>query len=182
MSGRHSDLGRDTIRDRHPEDLVPGGILLARTTPGPLTRNHGATLEDLATPDAPRLGPLDRARQALHPDRAVAAQRLGQFEFGRRLGEPQVGVEPAAWQVHAHVDADVDGCQRQTHLPVTSLSLSLSALGVVQMTEAADPGLRVPRPRGEPAGLVARPVYLEVEHRWCRRPRTAPQPFRWPWP
>src|SRR5436309_13963839 len=79
MSGRHSDLGRDSVGDLNPKDLVPGDVLLARTTPRPLTRDHGATLEDLATPDAPRLLPLHRAGQALHPDRAVAAQRLGEF-------------------------------------------------------------------------------------------------------
>src|SRR5438067_13086585 len=70
MSGRH-ELGRDPIRDLHPQDLVPGDVLLARTTPGPLPRNHGATLEDLATPDAPRLLPLHRTGQALHPDPAA---------------------------------------------------------------------------------------------------------------
>src|SRR2546430_9113845 len=83
MSGRHDELSRDSIRDLHPQDLVPGDVLLARTTPRPLPRNHGATLEDLATPDAPRLLALHRAGQALHPDPAVAAQRLGQFELGR---------------------------------------------------------------------------------------------------
>src|SRR5437867_47028 len=123
MSGRHSDLGRDTIRDRYPEDLVPGDVLLARTTPRPLTRYDGATLEDLATPDAPRLGPLHRTGQALDPDGAVAAQGLGQFQLGGGVGEPQVRVEPAARQVHAHLDGHV-GCQHQAHLPVTSLSHS----------------------------------------------------------
>src|SRR5690242_9375591 len=69
MSGRHSDLGRDSVGDLNPKDLVPGDVLLARTAARPLTRNHGATLEDLATPDAPRLLALHRAGQALHPDR-----------------------------------------------------------------------------------------------------------------
>src|SRR6266566_6357068 len=112
MSGRRSDLGRDAACDLSPEDLVPGDVFLARTTPRPLTRNHGATLEDLATPDAPRLGPLHGAGQALDPNRAVAAQRLGQFQLGGGVGEPQVGVEPAAGKVHANLDVE-EGCQHQ---------------------------------------------------------------------
>src|SRR5436190_22834632 len=60
MSGRHADLGRDAAVGLGPQDLVPGEVLLARTTPRPLTRYDGATLEDLATPDAPRLRPLHR--------------------------------------------------------------------------------------------------------------------------
>src|SRR5438034_2356026 len=106
MSGR-LELRRDAARDLGPEDLVPGDVLLARTTPRPLTRYDGATLEDLATPDAPRLGPLQRTGQALDPDGAVAAQGLGQFQLGRGVGEPQVRVEPAARQVHAHLDGHV---------------------------------------------------------------------------
>src|SRR5438105_3968742 len=131
MSGRRSDLGRNAALDLSPEDLVPGDVLLARTTPRPLTRYDGATLEDLATPDTPRLGPLQRAGQALDPDAAVATQRLGQFQLGGGVGEPQVRVEPTARQVHAHLDVHV-GCQHQAHLPVTSLSLSSSALDGVQ--------------------------------------------------
>src|SRR5206468_11429438 len=104
MSGRRSDLGRDAALDLSPEDLVPGDVLLARTTPRPLTRYDGATLEDLATPDAPRLGPLQCAGQALDPDGAVAAQRLGQFQLGGGVGEPQVGADPAAGEGHAPLD------------------------------------------------------------------------------
>src|SRR2546428_14008528 len=102
MSGRHTDLGRDSARDLCPQDLVPGDVLLARTTPRPLPRNHGATLEDLATPDAPGLGPLDRAREALDPNRAVTTQRLGQFQLGGGGGAPPVGGEPPA----RHVETD----------------------------------------------------------------------------
>src|SRR3989440_13021908 len=98
MSGRHTDLGRDSARDLCPQDLVPGDVLLARTTPRPLTRNHGTTLEDLATPDAPRLGPLDRTREALDPDGAVAAQRLGQFQLGGGAGRPPARGEDEARQ------------------------------------------------------------------------------------
>src|SRR5436305_14223821 len=127
MSGRQVDLGRDSARDLSPQDLVPGDVLLAWTTPRPLPRNHGTTLEDLATPDAPGLGPLDRTREALDPNRAVAAQRLGQFQLGGGVGEPQVGVEPPARQVKTHLNRQLGG-QRQAHLPVTSLSRSFSAL------------------------------------------------------
>src|SRR4051812_20342568 len=72
MSGRHPDVGRDAGRHLGPKGLVPNHVLLARTTPRPLARNRGATLEDLPTPDTPGLGPLDRTGQALHPNRAVA--------------------------------------------------------------------------------------------------------------
>src|SRR5690349_17956505 len=99
MSGRHADLGRHAARGLRPQELVPDDVLLARTTPRPLTRYDGAMLEDLATPDAPRLGPLHGAGEALHPDGAVRAEGLGQFQIGRGLAEPQVGVEPAAGQV-----------------------------------------------------------------------------------
>ena len=46
--------------------------------------------EDLAAPDAPGLGPLEKSTgQAGLAHRAVGAEGLGQFELGRGLGEPQ---------------------------------------------------------------------------------------------
>src|SRR5256885_9551540 len=126
MSGRQVDLGRDSARDLSPQDLVTGDVLLARTTPRPLPRNHGATLEDLATPDAPGLGPIDRTREALDPDGAVAAQRLGQVQLGGGVGEPQVGGEGPAREVPPYLHRHVRG-PRPAPLPGTSLSVSFLA-------------------------------------------------------
>src|SRR6266545_416243 len=42
MSGRLLELSRDAVRGLSPQDLVPGDVLLARTTPRPLTGNHGS--------------------------------------------------------------------------------------------------------------------------------------------
>ena len=111
MSGRQrTALRLETVRGEpllglDPQLGVAGDVLLARTATGPLARNHRATLEDLAAPDAPRLGPLDRAGQALDAQRAVPAERLGQLQLGRRVGEPQVRVELPAGQVCLELDA-----------------------------------------------------------------------------
>ncbi len=74
------------------EDRVPSDVLLTRATTRPLARNDGATLEDLATPDTPRLGPLDCAGEALGLQRATPAESLRDLEVGRSIGEPQVRV------------------------------------------------------------------------------------------
>ena len=104
--------GCRSCRDLDPQHGVAGDVLLARTATGPLARNDRATLEDLATPDAPGLGPLDRTGQALDPQRAVPAERLGQLELGRRVGEPQVRVELAARQVRLHARRSASsGCR-----------------------------------------------------------------------
>ena len=66
--------------------------VLARPAPRALARDDRAALEDLAAPNAPRLLPFQRRGQALAPDRAFCAQRLGALEIARVLGEPQVGV------------------------------------------------------------------------------------------
>ena len=70
-----------------------------------------AVIEDLTAPHTPRLGPAQRARQALGPDRAPAAERLGPLQLGRSLGEPQVGVAGAAREVEA------DTARRAQHVP-----------------------------------------------------------------
>src|SRR5262249_11933709 len=91
MSGRHPDLGArggaggdagetEVCRASgglDAQDGIAGQVLLTRTAPGPLTRDNRAALEDLATPDAPRLRPLDGAGQALDPHGALRAERLG---------------------------------------------------------------------------------------------------------
>jgi hypothetical protein len=48
--------------------------------------------EDLAAPDAARLGALERARQAGLAQGARPARRLGQLEVGGLLGEPEVRI------------------------------------------------------------------------------------------
>ena len=64
MSGRQSDGvaleagGRETLLGLCLQLGVASDIRLTRTSTGPLTRNHSATLEDLAAPDAPGLAPL----------------------------------------------------------------------------------------------------------------------------
>jgi hypothetical protein len=56
-------------------------------------------LEDLATPDADWLSPVEGARQARWQRRAVGAQRLGEFEVGRSVREPEVGIMHLTRQV-----------------------------------------------------------------------------------
>src|SRR5690349_8131695 len=67
ISGRQADrvAGLETVRGEPLLDLdgqlgVARDVDLAGTTTGPLARNHGATLEDLSTPDTPGLAPLHR--------------------------------------------------------------------------------------------------------------------------
>src|SRR4029450_5651317 len=75
VSGRHSCYrGRGTGCHLDSQYRVPRDVLLARATTRPLTRHHSAALEDLATPHAPRLCALDRAREALDANRAVRAE------------------------------------------------------------------------------------------------------------
>src|SRR4051794_11489850 len=132
MSGRQSDsaarieaVGREPLLNLCLEGHVAREVLLARTAPGPLARDDRATLEDLAAPDAPRLGTLHGAGEALDAQRAVPAERLGQLQLGRGVGEPQVRVELPTGQVRLQLDVHVEGSQRQTHTP-GHLSLSRS--------------------------------------------------------
>src|SRR4029453_16712996 len=128
MSGRQSDgVALETVSSEPLLGLdlqlgVASDINLARTTAGPLTRNHSAALEDLAAPDAPGLISLDRAGQALDAQRAVRAQRLRQFQLGRGVREPKVRVELPTGQVCLELDMDVEGGQRQTHKARSPLS------------------------------------------------------------
>jgi hypothetical protein len=75
---------------------VPREVILARTATGPLTRNNRAPLENLSTPDTPRLGPLDGACQALDLERATPAKGLRNLQVSRHIGEPQIRVVLAA--------------------------------------------------------------------------------------
>src|SRR5262245_35258586 len=108
---RNGDAGADQRRgpsdNLSPEAGVPSDVLLTRTAARPLTRNDGATLEDLAAPDAPGLRPLHCAGEALDAQRAVAAERLGQFQLSGSVREPQVRVELAAGQLRTQLDGEV---------------------------------------------------------------------------
>jgi hypothetical protein len=66
-------------------------LVLARTSAGALAGDHRSVLEQLSTPDSPRLTPLEGAGQALTADRAVPAQGLGHLDVGWCLGEEQLG-------------------------------------------------------------------------------------------
>jgi hypothetical protein len=55
--------------------------------------------EQLATPDAPGLAPFQSTGQALGSDRALQAERLGNLDVLRSLGEEQLGVLPTAGQL-----------------------------------------------------------------------------------
>src|SRR5947209_5613238 len=74
-------------------------VVLARTATRTLACDDDAALEDLAAPDAPRLPTLQRAGEARKAGGAPVAERLGLFEFGRCLGEPEVCVLHAAGHV-----------------------------------------------------------------------------------
>src|SRR4051812_14560213 len=110
-----------------------GGVL-AWPSSRALAGDHHSGEEQLTAPDAPRLAPLEGARQALGPDRAVLAQRLRELHVAGRLGEVQLRVLPAARQLRLVVDCVVDA---GTHLsPPRDSFLSTRVLG---NTKAADP-------------------------------------------
>ena len=67
--------------------------VLPRPTPRPLARDDGAPFDDLAAPNTPRLFTFQRRGQALAPDRAILAQRLGRskstgLSANHRSGSP----------------------------------------------------------------------------------------------
>jgi hypothetical protein len=49
-------------------------------------------LDDFTAPHTPRFGSFQGGRQALVPDRAARAQRLGALEVGWGLGEPEIWI------------------------------------------------------------------------------------------
>jgi hypothetical protein len=67
-------------------------VIFPRTATRPLARQHHSPVQDLPAPHTPRFGALQCGRQAGPANRASRAQRLGAFQIGRTLGEPQVGV------------------------------------------------------------------------------------------
>src|SRR3954454_6340125 len=80
-------------------------LVSAGTAAWPLARDDGPLTEDLASPHAPRLLPIDRAGDARATDGAVGAQGLGVLDVSRRLGEEELRVEgPAGQQRTERVD------------------------------------------------------------------------------
>src|SRR3954470_12129937 len=84
-----------------------GGVL-AGPASGALAGDHHSGEEQLTTPDAPRLSPLECARQALRPDRAVLAQRLRELHVAGRLGEVQLRTLAPARQLRLVDGVGVD--------------------------------------------------------------------------
>jgi hypothetical protein len=66
-------------------------MTLAGAAAWSLVRHDSAVVEDLAAPNTEWLLPVECAGQTFQPRRAVRAQRLGELEVGRGLGEPKVG-------------------------------------------------------------------------------------------
>src|SRR5215475_8493685 len=122
MSGRRTSEGDGVVSKLSGAGKlrIPGEVGLARAATRPLARDDHAVVEDLATPDTPRLAAVESTSKALDPDRAVDAERLGEFELGRRLGEPQVRIESAARDVDVHLDLVVESGERQRHRRFTS--------------------------------------------------------------
>jgi hypothetical protein len=69
-----------------------GDLVLPGSAARALAGDDHSLEEQLSTPHAPRLTPLDGARQAFLADRAGAAQRLGELDVARRLGEEELRV------------------------------------------------------------------------------------------
>ena len=83
-----------------PETGSLGGCrfgIFAWTPTRTLTRDDHAAFEDLPTPNAPRLAPVQRRGQTLPPDGAIGAQRLGALQVDGAFGEPQVGIADMTW-------------------------------------------------------------------------------------
>src|SRR3954451_21126815 len=76
-----------------------GDVFLARAATRTLARHDRAPLEDLATPDAPRLPALDGTGEAGQACWALPAELLRQFELGWGVREPEFPVLHAAGQV-----------------------------------------------------------------------------------
>ena len=82
---RRAPGARRTSRSR-------GDVGLPRTSPWPLAGHYHTPQEQLAAPDAPGLGALERAGQAVSLPRAPTAQCLRVLHVIRRLGEEQIRV------------------------------------------------------------------------------------------
>ncbi|OBJ36448.1 hypothetical protein A5630_07145 [Mycolicibacterium mucogenicum] len=71
--------------------------VLTRTTARTLACDDGTPFEDLPAPNTPRLFTFQRLAEALEPDRAVGAQRLGLFQLSGVVSEPHIGVADMTW-------------------------------------------------------------------------------------
>ena len=94
-ASRHESC-RCLVLRRRSERL--GDRVLPRATPRPLVSHDDAGNEQLSTPDAPRLTPLQRASQARLSNRAVQAQCLCLLDIGRCLSEEQIRIHQSTGQ------------------------------------------------------------------------------------
>jgi hypothetical protein len=89
-------------------------LALAGPATGALAGDDHSLQEQLSSPHPPRLAALDGAGEALGADRAGAAERLGELDVARRLGEEELRVLSVARQLllvdaHAGVRRVEDG-------------------------------------------------------------------------
>ena len=96
----------DITHRRHAIIETSGHIVFAGTSARAFVAHDRAAVENLTTPHTPRLGAFQRRRQALAPDRAARAERLGALQVGRGLGEPQVGFAEMTWQLGQRLSRD----------------------------------------------------------------------------
>lgn len=75
-----------------------GDSSFAGSPPRPLAFEDRAGLEELTAPDTPRLGTLERTRQAPLPHWARSAHSLGLFEYQWLLGKEQLRILASARQ------------------------------------------------------------------------------------
>src|ERR1700712_2695380 len=94
-----------------------GRLVLAWTASRALAGDHHSLEEQLTAPDAPGLTPLEGCGQALDPDRAVLAQRLGELHVAGRLGEVQVRVVDPARQLRLVDPSPVDSADAHLSPP-----------------------------------------------------------------
>ena len=172
---RPDRLRRPGVRGAH-QFGVAGEIRLAGASTRPLPRDHHPALEDLSTPDTPGLllarprqrgtrSAADTRRTGTWPAPALRASRRTTGQ-GRSSGREARPARPPG----SNGGATPDSSSRSPFSfdLVDRLVDSLSSAGETEprraKNKAADPGVRVPRPRGKPV-VCLRPVYLEVEHR-----------------
>src|SRR5437763_4657597 len=93
LAGHDDRLEGRVVKARTHNRCADGQAVLARTATRPLARHHDPLQDQLASPDAPRLAPLEGTGKALGLQRATGAERLGLLDLCRGLGEEQLGVD-----------------------------------------------------------------------------------------